>query len=141
MYFLFIKLYHIYKVINTVSVAIPVCLLELIFGTGLYQYIVTRLLLYIHTYCLIVYTTQFCQFKIINIKYVIVVVNFSLGGPHNQTHQLISRGGTTLWPRWSQDHLDLEKKKFIHNNLKFYIYLPLKKKIGNTSNFFLCQKN
>ena len=35
-------------------------------------------------------------------------------------------GGATLWPGWSQDHLDLEQK-FIYNNLKFYIYLSLKK--------------
>ena len=35
-----------------------------------------------------------------------------------------SKGGATLWPRWSQDHPDLEKKKFMHNNLKFiFIYL------------------
>ena len=31
--------------------------------------------------------------------------------------------------RVDQDHFDLEKK-IIHNNLKFYIYLPLKKKLG-----------
>ena len=37
-----------------------------------------------------------------------------------------SNGGTTFRPGWSEDHLDLEKK-IIYNNLKFFIYLPLKR--------------
>ena len=47
-------------------------------------------------------------------------------------------GGPTLWPGWSQDHPDLEKK-IIYNNLKFYIYLPLKK-IWDHPEFFYANK-
>ena len=40
-------------------------------------------------------------------------------------------------------NLKKKKKKYIYNNnnnLKFYIYLTLKKKIGNTLNFFYTNK-
>ena len=50
-------------------------------------------------------------------------------GSKMMQHILDFNGGATLWPGWSQDHLDLEKK-IIYNNLKFYIYLPLKKNLG-----------
>ena len=43
---------------------------------------------------------------------------------------VLVRGGATLWPGWSQDHPNLKKENLIHNSLKFYIYLPLKKNLG-----------
>ena len=51
--------------------------------------------------------------------------------------KLFKQGRCHLMTRVDQDHFDLEKK-IIHNNLKFYIYLPLKKILEHPK-FFLCQ--